>query len=73
MAEGRRQVSAAQKVAAQNRAKPKAEPPRRQSLYVRPYLTDGEVKLALKLIEGNSGALLDPSLASLEAELRRWI
>lgn len=51
---------------------------RRAANWVRPYLTKTEVGLLLVAIgamddSGNASELLDPSIESAVAELRRWV
>lgn len=45
---------------------------RRQTEWVRPYFTPGEVRLMVALLEGSSD-MLDPALATVHIELQRWL
>lgn len=69
-------MSERQRVAAQTRKKPEAQPQRRTATFKRPYLTPYEVEALVTAIEStfeNGTALVDPSLASAVAELKRWV
>jgi len=46
--------------------------PRRTPDFVRPYLTKQELTLLLSALDSSDDALVDPSLSSAIAELRRW-